>query len=202
VTKVARFEVSKPLTPDTIGHNEPQDTGNVDRDNTTTQTKPKKGRKAGSRKTRCEFKLTLTRTPSNKWDVTVLNGTHNHEPSLNPSTHPTHRKLTQDKVKLVKSMSDRAAKPWDILLAMRQLDLETHVTTANIQNQKAKLRKEELGGRTATEALLELLMNSSDWATSWVKDPNTNGLNRLLFCNHKCPGILSFWGRQTQIVCQ
>ena len=40
-------------------------------------------------------------------------------------------------------------------------------------------------------------MNSGDWATSWAKDPDTNQLNRLLFCNHKgielaqsCPEVL------------
>jgi BRCT domain type II-containing protein len=47
--------------------------------NNRTRSKPKKGRKAGSRKTGCEFKLTITRTPDNKWVVEVLNNTHNHE---------------------------------------------------------------------------------------------------------------------------
>ena len=48
-----------------------------------------------------------------------------------------------------------------------------------------KLHKEELNRRIPTEALLDLLMSSGDWATSWAKDPDTNRLNRLLFCHHK-----------------
>jgi hypothetical protein len=68
---------------------------------------------------------------------------------------------------------------------MKQLNPHSHAKARDIRNQKAKLREEELGGRTSTEALLELLMNSDDWATSWAKDPNTSRLNRLLFCNHK-----------------
>jgi hypothetical protein len=63
-------------------------------------------------------------------------------------------------------MADRAAKPRDILLAMKQLNPHSHVKARDIRNQKAKLREEELGGRTSTEALLELLMKSDDWATS------------------------------------
>jgi len=38
-----------------------------------------------------------------------------------PSAYPSHRKLTQDKEKLLKSMADRAAKTRDILLAMKQI---------------------------------------------------------------------------------
>jgi len=127
---------------------------------------PKKGRKAGSRKIGCEFRLTITRTTDNKWTVEVLNDTHNHDPSLQPSAHLSHRKLTQDEEKLLKSMADRATKPRYILLVMRQLNPDTHVTTSDIRNQKAKLRKEELGERTSIEASLELLTKSEDWVTS------------------------------------
>ena len=59
--------------------NEAQDDGD---DDTQRKTKPKKGRKAGSRKAGCEFKLAFTRTPDNEWAVEVLIGTHNHEASL------------------------------------------------------------------------------------------------------------------------
>lgn len=153
-------------------------------DDTQRRTKPKKTRKAGSRKTGCEFQLAITRTPDREWAVEVLKDAHNHEPSDHPSAHPSHRKLTQDEENLLKSMADRAAKPRDILLAMKQLNPHSHIKARDIRNQKAKLREEELGGRTSTEALLELLMESDNWATSWAKDPNTNRLNRLLFCNH------------------
>ena len=70
------------------------------------------------RKTGSEFKLTITRTPDNKWVVKVLNDTHNDEPSLQPSAHPSHRKLARNEEKLLKSMADRTAKPRDILLAI------------------------------------------------------------------------------------
>jgi len=106
VTKAARFEASNHSM--AVNHdNNAQDDGN---DDTQRNAKPKKCRKAGSRKTGCEFKLTITRTPDNEWAVEVLNDTHNHETSLHPSAHPFHRKLTQDKEKLLKSMADRATR--------------------------------------------------------------------------------------------
>lgn len=99
--------------------------------------------------------LTISRTPDNEWGIEVLNSTHNHEPSLKASAHPAHRKLTSDEQKLVKSMTDRAAKPRDIILAIKQVNPHTHVTASNVRNQKVKLRKEELAGRTPTQAVLD-----------------------------------------------
>ncbi|KAN0082124.1 hypothetical protein V8E54_003422, partial [Elaphomyces granulatus] len=88
-------------------------------DDTRRRTMPKKTRKARSRKTGCEFQLAITRTPDREWAVEVLKDAHNHEPSDHPSAHPSHRKLTQDEENLLKSMADRAAKPRDIVLAMK-----------------------------------------------------------------------------------
>ena len=82
-------------------------------------------------------------------------------------------------------MLERFAKPREILLALQQADSHTHVTVHDIRNQKAKLRKQELAGRTATEAILDQLMTSTEWATSYTKDPHTNRVNTLLFCHHK-----------------
>lgn len=82
-------------------------------------------------------------------------------------------------------MADRAAKPRDILLAMKQVNPHTHINAPDVRNQKAKLRREELAGRTPTEAVLDQSMTSDGWAASWAKDPYTNRLNKLLFCNHK-----------------
>src|SRR5712664_873838 len=66
-------------------------------DDTQRRTKPKKTRKAGSRKTRCEFQLAITRTPDREWAVEVLKDAHNHEPSDHPSAHPSHRKPMADR---------------------------------------------------------------------------------------------------------
>ena len=46
-------------------------------------------------------------------------------------------------------------------MAMKQLNPHSHVKARDIRN-----HEEELGGRTSTEALLELLMKSDD---SWAK---------------------------------
>jgi len=87
------------------------------------ETKP---RKAGSRKTGCEFTLTITRTSEIQWEVAIITATHNHEPSVNASTHPTHRKLTTNEENVVNAMIERTAKPRDILLALKQLNPYTH----------------------------------------------------------------------------
>ena len=63
--------------------------------------------------------------------------------------------------------------------------IPTHITARDIRNQKAKVRKEELARRTSTEAVLDQLMTSTEWATSYTKDPHTNRVNTLLFCYRK-----------------
>jgi len=50
--------------------------------------------------------------------------------------------LIQDEEKLLKSMADRAAKPRDILLDMKQLNPHTYVTASDIRNQKIALAME------------------------------------------------------------
>ena len=146
------------------------------------ETKP---RKAGSRKTGCQFELTITRIPEEQWKVAIISPTHNHEPSLNASAHPAHRKLTTKEENAVNAMIERLEKPREILFALQQADSHTHITARDIRNKKAKVRKEELAGRTATEAILDQLMTSTEWATSYTKDPHTNRVNTLLFCHHK-----------------
>jgi hypothetical protein len=148
------------------------------------QEKANKSRKTGSRKTGCSFELTVTRTLSNMWEVAILEASHNHEPSLDPSAHPSHRKLIEDEKALVKSMRT-TMKSKDMLLAMQQIDANTHVTLEDIRNEKKRLLKEELGGKTRTEALVERLTVSPNWSFSWEKDNNTNRLNRLFFAHHK-----------------
>jgi len=51
-------------------------------------------------------------------------------------------------------MASRNAKPRDILLEMKELDANTHVMLEDIRNEKKKIIREELGGKTRTREAL------------------------------------------------
>src|SRR6266480_6645451 len=79
--KGGKIRSIKALIPDAVNDPQPQGQEPQDNDAAIQETKPK-GRKSGSRKTGCEFMLTITRNSGHKWNVEILNSTHNHEPSL------------------------------------------------------------------------------------------------------------------------
>src|SRR5271156_1957242 len=149
--------------------------------------RPYKARMTGSRKTECEFLVAIKRDISSlMWDIEVIYGDHNHEPSLEPSAHPALRKLTNDESILIKSMSARHQKDKDILLALQQVNPNTHITMQDIRNEKKRITKEFLGGRTKTKALVDLLIEEDgDWSVSWDKNSETERLNRLFFAHYR-----------------
>jgi hypothetical protein len=118
-----------------------------------------KARMTGSRKTECEFLVTIKHDITRDlWDTEVTCGDYNHEASLDPSAHPTLRRLTNDESILIKSISTWHQKEKDILLALQQVNPNTHVTIQDIRNKKKRIIKEFLGGRTKTKALVDLLI--------------------------------------------
>ena len=72
----------------------------LDRDDNN-EKRSKRRRLAGSRKTDCPFELTVTRTLET-WEIKIINGTHNHEPFITPTAHPSLRKRTNEEEALVK----------------------------------------------------------------------------------------------------
>ena len=65
---------------------------------------------------------------------------------------PTTMSLPTTLLPILPTESPWLIAPRDILLAMKQLNPHSHVKARDIRNQKAKLREEELGGRTSTDS--------------------------------------------------
>ena len=140
-------------------------------------------RNTGMRKTDCPFQLTITRNHvMTKWTVTISNSEHNHGPSGNASAHPAHRKRALKELNLIKSMLKSRIGLKHILLALQEQDPETAVLIKDIYNERLKLRKEELGELTPTEALCKILFKTGSWVISYEKAED-GSLNKLFFAH-------------------
>jgi len=140
-------------------------------------------RNTSIRKTDCPFQLTITRNHvTMKWTIAILNSEHNHGPSGDASAHPAHRKRALEELDLIKSISKSRISPKHILLALQEQDPETAVCIQDIYNERTKLRKEELGELTPTEALCKMLFKTGSWVISYEKGED-GCLNKLFFAH-------------------
>lgn len=86
-----------------------------------------------------------------------LHGQHNHEPSLHPSAHPTHRKLTNQQKDTSAGLFRRPAiRLREAASAVRKDDPGALFTDKDLSNYKQKLHKKALNGLTPTQALVAL----------------------------------------------
>jgi hypothetical protein len=144
----------------------------------------------GSRGVACRFHVTarLYVTQGNRWKRTVENGWHNdHEPSLDPSAHPVHRRLTVDEKAQVAALSKtRAVSAKVIHIALKQANPNTLVRSRDIWNERARLRLKDLAGMTPTQALVAILQDKGE-DSSWVFrfETDDSGHVTQLFFTHK-----------------
>uniref|UniRef100_M4BCV4 FAR1 domain-containing protein n=1 Tax=Hyaloperonospora arabidopsidis (strain Emoy2) TaxID=559515 RepID=M4BCV4_HYAAE len=116
------------------------------------------------------------------WKLNVLQCSHNHDPSLNPSGHSAHRKLTSDQAEAVKNMTLAGIKPLGILSAIRKTDERALASLFTLYNGRAKVRKDILNGRTPIQALFHEL-KISEYACFSKCDEN--GATTSLFFSHQ-----------------
>lgn len=115
-------------------------------------------RQVGSRRAGCEFRIFCKRLPDGRWKASsVGNAVHNHPASMNPSAHPVFRHMTAEQLERVREMRGRGCQPVEILRALRQADPNTVVLLEDVRNTVKKQRRDELNGRTPTQALLDSL---------------------------------------------
>src|SRR6266480_4186278 len=139
-------------------------------------------RKTATRKTKCPFKIAITRRqlPSRDWDLIINNSEHNHPLSGSISAHPMHQKRTKEELDVIKSLSRLHISAKHILLVLKERDPDTAVTIQDLYNERAKLKAEELSELTICEALYLKLWDYGKWAT--VRDNGDDGhLNQLFF---------------------
>lgn len=92
-----------------------------------------------------------------EWTVEVVDASHNHDAAVTMSAYSSARKLSDVKCQTIKEMSDSGASPKVILATLRQQDENCPLILKDIYNEKARLRNDNLQGRTPLESLLDEL---------------------------------------------
>ena len=115
-------------------------------------------RQVGSRRAGCEYRIFGKRQADGRWKAySVGDGAHNHPSSTSPAAHPVYRHMTDEQQERVREMQTRGCPPREILRALRQADRTTNVLLEDVRNTVKRQRRDELDGRSPTQALLERL---------------------------------------------
>ncbi|CAG8678443.1 967_t:CDS:2, partial [Scutellospora calospora] len=77
------------------------------------------------------------------------------------SGHPIVRRLTEQQMESVKAMTIAGSQPKAIVTTLRQSDPSVLVTNSDIYNARARLRQQNLAGRTPIQALVDELQNGN-----------------------------------------
>ncbi|KAL6532409.1 hypothetical protein OROGR_014379 [Orobanche gracilis] len=117
---------------------------------------PKKN--TGSRLINCPFQIAGQKRSDGAWYIKVKELTHNHEPSMDLSGHPSFRRLPAENINSVKEMTKAGIPPRQILSSLRQQNQNLPVISRTIYNLKRKFRRDNLGNRSMINALFEELV--------------------------------------------
>ena len=118
----------------------------------------------------------------------MQNTLHNHEPSVDMSGHPSCRQLSSEQILVIERMTRAGVQTHQILLALRQENVNTKSVSRSISNMKCKLQKERLAGRTPIQALFDELGQSK---FIFDVDHHDDGKIKHLFFSHPVSITLS-----------
>ena len=142
-----------------------------------------------ARSKNCPFKITCVRDTADRlWRITVEDPTHNHAATY-PETHPVHRKLTVDDKLDIKAMSAAGATSGDIVNKLQSANPDRAFIRQDIYNARMDIRREVLGPRTPTQALMEELGKGDDFYLDFQKDDGFK-LTRLFYSYRKSQQML------------
>jgi hypothetical protein len=120
----------------------------------------------------CPFKCTLKATADQDndfingetWQLTVECSHHNHEPSSDPSAHPALRKLhkTPAYKASVKAQKQAGMQANHTYASIYGQESESLITKRDIYNERAIVRREELGGLSPIHALLRFVLTINE----------------------------------------
>jgi len=110
----------------------------------------------GSRLTNCPFELFLGKKDG-WWHLEVRNPEHNHDGDEELSGHPRARRMNDEERARIREMSSAGIRPREIVTTIRQNDPNSRVISRTIYNERQRLRKEKLNGRTPIQTLIDEL---------------------------------------------
>ena len=129
----------------------------VIRETSTHESKRRTG--TASKKCNCKMMVALKQDSiSGNWELSILEGTHNHESSAAPAAHPTYRTAALDPtvITLIKSLSATGLATAQVLTSIRLQFPGAILVQKDISNIVQRARIEQMGGRTSIQWLLEV----------------------------------------------
>jgi MULE transposase domain len=127
---------------------------------------------AGSKKVKCPFKATLKATADQDnaivngeaWQLSVEYSHHNHEPSIDRAAHPALRKMEKDLAfkAAVKAQKHAGMEANHTYASHYGENPEALITKRDIHNERANVRRQDLGGLAPIHALLRFVLSTNE----------------------------------------
>jgi len=155
-----------------------------------------------SRKCGCKWKVIAEALQEGKWLLRQHENPehhqHNHERSITPSSHPSHRRLTTSVKAAIESASRRAGiRASDVAAIVEAEFPDTTLLRKDIYNARCLINREKLSGYTPTAALIKLFDEKRiPYLAKWAD----NEPNRLLGLVWTFPYCLQMWKRFPEVI--
>lgn len=118
----------------------------------------------------CPWEIRVLRLKEHKkWEVVVIDASHNHEPAEEASALPGHRRRELNEVLDVIEQSARQT-PAEIVDRFRKSNQGTTIQLKDIYNVKRRLRRKRLGKYTPTQLLLKALHRDNCFVKFLLED--------------------------------
>ncbi|KAG6997080.1 hypothetical protein FOFC_07968 [Fusarium oxysporum] len=168
---------------------------------------PRPSRGAGlrqrkSRKCGCKWMVIAEALEEGKWVLrrhsNPEHNQHNHDRSIRPSAHPSHRRLTTPVRATIESMSRRVGiRARDVRAVVQEQHPESIFTQRDIYNARALINRDKLSGYTPTAALIKLFDELHiPYLAKWVD----NEPSRLVGLVWTFPYCLQMWKRFPEVI--
>ncbi|EXU95776.1 MULE transposase domain protein [Metarhizium robertsii] len=155
-----------------------------------------------SRKCGCQWKITAESLEEGKWLLRQhkdpKHHQHNHQPSITPSAHPSHRRLTTPVKATIESASRRVGiRASDVAAIVEEQFPDTTLLRKDIYNTRSLINREKLHGYTPTAALIKLFHEKNiPYLAKWADDDP----DRLLGLVWTFPYCLQMWKRFPEVI--
>lgn len=115
---------------------------------------------------------------------------HNHDPSSSPAEHRMHRRLTPEMMATIRRLSNRPGIRLREIVSLLKDEFPNEIfTETDVKNYRQKIRREELGGLTPTQALIAYLRDNAIWHRAYLEEGHVTALFWTL------PECVSMWKR-------
>jgi hypothetical protein len=141
----------------------------------------------GSRKCNCPFLIEAQELPSGQWRGRMKVEFHNHDPSDQVTSYPSHRKRAlegnEEAQATILRLLDRRAPAAIIKAELKAMGV--HVRRTDIYNIRSRIRGTQLGGTTSIQWLANTLKERAFFVRIDTAKDNENRVTRLFFAHPK-----------------